>query len=297
MLVPSCIAGCSPKPQHGWEQPQKLTEEQALEPLAPHACLVVSSISCCRFGVGGTPALGNESQLGHMRAGNPQREGFLWPCPLSWGAVIPHLTPKEPRGIFPPKPPKKRLEGGWFLSPPQFFPASPAQLVATGWPTWLQGTQMPWGPAASTVVQEKPGQQAGVLPGDREALHNHPWSCTLPTSGRCPRHSRSYGTIRKGVDEHINVPLVPKNPSMDPQSRCNGSRDSFTPWQGSGWQAWAAVSVTRGRSGYNTGMVSGSKREGAASPCHAVPWDSCQNVSSLCRGCLCWGSCPGDLVP
>lgn len=69
---------------------------------------------------------------------------------------------------------------------------------------------MPWGPAASTVVQEKPGQQAGVLPGGREALHNHPWSCTLPTSGRCPRHSRSYGTIRKGVDEHINAPLAPK---------------------------------------------------------------------------------------
>lgn len=115
MLAPSRIAGCSPKPQHGWGQPQKLTEEQALEPLAPHACLVVSSISCCRFGVGGTPALGNESQLGHMRAGNPQREGFLWPCPLSWGAVVPHLTPRQGAERHLPSKASQEAFGGWMV--------------------------------------------------------------------------------------------------------------------------------------------------------------------------------------
>lgn len=115
MRVPGCIAGCSPKPQHGWGQTQKLTEEQALEPLAPHACLVVSSISCCRFGVGGTPALGNESQLGHMRAGNAQREGFLWPCPLSWGAVVPHLTPRQGAERHLPSKASQEAFGGWVV--------------------------------------------------------------------------------------------------------------------------------------------------------------------------------------
>lgn len=164
----------------------------------------------------------------------------------------------------------------------------------------------------------QPGFKGPKCPGDlqpplwfRRNLDNKQGSClgaerlctTIPGPAPFQPQEGAQGTpgamgqSEKGWMSTLMHPLHLKKKSMDPQSRCNGSRDSFTPWQGSGWQAWAAVSVTRGRSGYNTGMVSGSKREGAASPCHAVPWDSCQNASSLCRGCLCWGSCPGDLVP
>lgn len=69
-------------------------------------------------------------------------------------------------------------------------------------------------------------------------------------------------------------------------------------WQGAGLQAWAAVSVARGCSGYNMGLVSGRRRVGAAPPGHPVHWGSCQNASALCREHPWWKTCApgGDLL-
>jgi len=55
------------------------------------------------------------------------------------------------------------------------------------------------------------------------------------------------------------------------------------PRQGTGLQAWAAVSVAHGCSGcsgYNTGLVSGRRRVAAAPPGHPMCWGSFQNASS-----------------
>ena len=71
----------------------------------------------------------------------------------------------------------------------------------------------------------------------------------------------------------------------------------WVPWQGAGLQAWAAVSVAHGCSGYssyNTGLVSGRRRVDAAPPGHPMRWGSCQNAAALCREHPWWEACaPG----
>lgn len=62
----------------------------------------------------------------------------------------------------------------------------------------------------------------------------------------------------------------------------------WMPWQGTRLQAWAAVSVARGRSGcsgYNTGLVSGRKRMGTAPSGHPkciFPLQTAPTVGGLC---------------
>lgn len=69
---------------------------------------------------------------------------------------------------------------------------------------------------------------------------------------------------------------------------------SWVSRQGTGLQAWAAVSVARGRSScssYNTGLVSGSRRVGAALPGHPMHWGSCRNAFALSREQPRWETC------